>query len=807
MSKSLLIVESPAKCKTISRYLGNDFAVLASFGHIRDLGKGNKAVDVDNDFAMDYTLIERNVQHVNALIREAKKADTIYLATDLDREGEAISWHILEVLKERGLTKGKTFHRVVFSEITQKAVKHAVANPRELSMPMVNAQQARRALDYLVGFTLSPVLWRKVHKGLSAGRVQSPALRMIVERDEAIQAFDPKEYWTLNAELEQLRTHFQARLTHYHGQKLGQFDLNTKALATEAEQTLLKHAGGQLTVTKVESKERHRRPAPPFTTSTLQQEAARKLGFATSKTMRTAQGLYEGVSLGAATGNVGLITYMRTDALALSADAVTDIRSYIAAHYTADCLPGTPQVYVNKSKNAQEAHEAIRPSSITRTPESIKAFLDHDQYRLYELIWKRTMACQMSQAVMATTSVEFRLPKTPGGEACFRANGSVVVVPGFLTVYEEGKDTKSDEDETKKLPHLVEGDVVKVLDIMAEQHYTEPPARFTEAALVKAMEEFGIGRPSTYAAIIHVLQQREYVTMEGKAFMPTDIGKAVSHFLTKHFPNIVDYHFTAKLEDDLDTVATGAREWIPLLHQFWTPFIALVKEKDKSVERGEAMGARLLGKDPKTGLPVSVRIGKFGPVAMIGDTADKTTPASFAPLKDGQSIHSVTLDEVLDLFKLPRTLGTAENGDLIEVKSGRFGPFVKQGDIYASIPKDLDPLTITLEEALPLVAERKAFVENRVIKDFGGDLRILNGKYGPFCTDGKRNANAPKGKEREELQLMTKEECLAMLDEAANKPKGKWGGKPSGKGKPQKFHKKGSKPAATGGKPKDDLPM
>ncbi|HEY2624385.1 MAG TPA: type I DNA topoisomerase, partial [Dyella sp.] len=569
MAKNLLIVESPAKAKTINKYLGKDFHVLASYGHVRDLKPKEGAVDPENGFAMAYEVIERNEKHVDAIAKAAKQADDIYLATDLDREGEAISWHISEILKERGLTEGKHLHRVVFSEITPKAIKAAVANPRQLSHDMVDAQQARRALDYLVGFNLSPVLWRKVQRGLSAGRVQSPALRMIAERELEIEAFVAREYWSVEAALRHPEGDFTARLTKLNGKKFEQFDLTNEHDAMAARAALKEAAHGRLTVSDVGSKERKRRPAPPFTTSTLQQEAARKLGFSTSRTMKIAQGLYEGVALGSE-GNVGLITYMRTDSVALSEDAVTEMRQLIARDFGAKALPDHPQVYKSKSKNAQEAHEAIRPTSAMQTPREVSAFLNEEQRKLYELIWKRTIACQMIHATLNTVSVEFALPHVAGGDASFRSTGTTVVDPGFLPVYEEGRDQKGadDEDEGRRLPKLAVGEQIALHDIQADQHFTEPPPRYSEASLVKTLEEHGIGRPSTYASIIQVLLNREYVLLDSRRFKPTDVGRAVSKFLTAHFARYVDYDFTAKLEDELDAVSRGEEAWVPLMERF-----------------------------------------------------------------------------------------------------------------------------------------------------------------------------------------------------------------------------------------------
>jgi DNA topoisomerase-1 len=755
MAKNLLIVESPAKAKTINKYLGKDFHVLASYGHVRDLKPKEGAVDPEHGFAMHYEVIERNERHVDAIAKAAKAADAIYLATDLDREGEAISWHISEILKQRGLLDGKAVHRVVFSEITPRAIKAAVEHPRQLSHDLVDAQQARRALDYLVGFNLSPVLWRKVQRGLSAGRVQSPALRMIVEREEEIEAFKAREYWTVEADLAHPESGFRARLTQLNGKKFEQFDLTDADSAHAVRQRLLDAAGGRLTVGEVTSRERKRRPAPPFTTSTLQQEAARKLGFTTSRTMRIAQGLYEGVSLGGE-GTVGLITYMRTDAVALSQEAVAELRELIRRDYGAKALPDAPQVYKAKSKNAQEAHEAIRPTSAMHTPKDVAAHLNDDQRRLYELIWKRTVACQMIHATLNTVAVDF-----PLGDAAFRATGTTVVDPGFLAVYEEGHDVRTDEDdeEKRRLPRLARGDVVPLADILAEQHFTEPPPRYSEASLVKALEEYGIGRPSTYASITQVLQSREYVYLDNRRFKPTDVGRAVSKFLTAHFTQYVDYDFTAKLEDELDAVSRGEEAWVPLMQRFWRPFKTQVEEKTESVDRSEATGARELGPDPKSGKPVSVRLGRYGPFAQIGSKDDEDKPR-FASLRPGQSMHTLTLDEALELFKLPRALGTSPAGEDVSVGVGRFGPFVKQGSTYASLKAEDDPYTIELPRALELVRDKLEMLANRIIKDFGNGVQVLNGRYGPYITDGDKNARIPKDREPASLSA---EECAELL--------------------------------------------
>ena len=760
MAKHLLIVESPAKAKTINKYLGNDFQVLASYGHVRDLIPKEGAVDPDHGFAMRYDLIEKNEKHVEAIAKAARGAQDIFLATDPDREGEAISWHIAEILKERGLLEDRSLQRVVFTEITPRAIKEAMQKPRSIAGDLVDAQQARRALDYLVGFNLSPVLWRKVQRGLSAGRVQSPALRMIVEREEEIEAFIAREYWSIEAALAHPSQPFNARLTKLDGQKFEQFTVTDGDTAEAARARIQAAAQGALHVTDVGAKERKRRPAAPFTTSTLQQEGARKLGFTTRKTMQVAQKLYEGVAIGDE-GTVGLITYMRTDSVTLSQDAVGEIRDVIARDYGTSSLPDKPNIYTTKSKNAQEAHEAVRPTSALRTPAQVARFLTDDERRLYELIWKRAVASQMIPATLNTVSVDL----AAGSEHSFRASGTTVVVPGFLAVYEEGKDTKGkdDEDEGRKLPQMKPGDRVPLDRIIAEQHFTQPPPRFTEAALVKALEEYGIGRPSTYASIIQTLLFRKYVEMEGRSFRPSDVGRAVSKFLSSHFTRYVDYDFTAKLEDELDAVSRGEEDWIPLMEKFWGPFKELVAEKTESVDRTEATGARELGTDPKTGKPVSVRLGRFGPYAAIGSTAeDAEEKPKFASLRPGQSMHTITLEQALELFLMPRILGE-DKGEQVSVGIGRFGPFAKRGSTYASLKKEDDPYKIDLARAVFLIEEKEEIARNRIIKSFdGSDIQVLNGRFGPYISDGKLNGKIPKDREPASL---TFEEVTRLLEE------------------------------------------
>lgn len=760
MSKNLVIVESPAKAKTIEKYLGKDFKVLASYGHVRDLIPKEGAIDTEHDFAMKYQIIERNEKHVDKIIKFLKQADTLYLATDQDREGEAISWHLYELLHEKGLLENKQVHRVAFNEITKRAIKEAIDHPGELSTALINAQQTRRALDYLVGFNISPLLWKKVQRGLSAGRVQSPALRLIVERELAIEAFEPKEYWTIEADVAKDKQAFLSKLYLYKNEKVKQFSITDTDSASEARETLLKAADGKLSVNKVEKKERKRNPSAPFTTSTMQQEAARKLRFSAQRTMRTAQNLYEGIDIGGET--VGLITYMRTDSLHLADEALDEIRDLIAERFGKNNVPDEARIFKNKSKNAQEAHEAIRPTSVRHIPEEIKDRLTPDQFALYELIWKRTMACQMIHATLDTVSVELGC----GEGNFFRATGSTIKFPGFMSVYmESSDDSKTEDSNDKLLPELTEGEKVDLLEIRNEQHFTEPPPRFTEASLVKTLEEYGIGRPSTYASIISTLVNRNYVELENRRFTPTDIGRIVNSFLTEYFTKYVDYEFTAELEDELDSISRGEHDWVPLLKKFWTPFKETVDHIEENVSRADVAQSRHIGTDEATGKPVTVRMGPYGPFVQIGDKDDEEKPR-FASLRPGQKMADITMDDVYFLLQLPRDLGETDEGEALSTNYGRFGPYVKYGSKFVSINKayqdqGIDPYNITHEQAMELVTAKKEFDANKHIKDFPGtDIEVLNGRFGPYITDGTKNAKIPKDKEP---KLLTQKECEELL--------------------------------------------
>jgi DNA topoisomerase-1 len=812
MASNLLIVESPAKAVTLKKYLGKDFEVLATYGHVRDLLPKSGAIDTEHDFAMQYEVIARNSKHVDAIAKAAAQAEHIYLAPDPDREGEAIAWHVAELLKSKRNIKNKPMQRVVFYEITQSAVREAVANPREISIPLVNAQQARRALDYLVGFNLSPLLWRKIRPGLSAGRVQSPALRLIVERELEIEAFRSQEYWTVHLDSQKSGQPFTAKLFQYQGKKLDQLSIASEA---EYQKIFDKVSAAKLPprVVRVEKKAKQRHAAAPFTTSTLQQEAARKLGMSTDRTMRIAQQLYEGVDIGGQT--VGLISDMRTDSVTLAQEALREIRDYVTAQFAPDYLPKAALVYKSKAKNAQEAHEAIRPTSIARTPDTMREFLAPDQARLYEMIWKRTLACQMAPARFDTVSLDIRLG---GDDTLFRASGQTLVFPGFIAVYQESVDD-SEEEESKKLPPLEEGDTVALERLYGEQHFTQPPPRFSEASLVKTLEEHGIGRPSTYASIISTLQAREYAMLDKKRFKPTDVGRVVIRFLTEHFTRYVDYGFTAQMEDELDEISDGKRDWIPVLNDFWHPFAALIEDK-KNIERkdvtqelidedcpkcGKPLSVRLgkrgnfigctaypecdytrnlantvdagearkeLGDDPVSGLPVLLLRGPFGYYVQLGEVevGAKVKPKRISWPKELPP-EDADLAAATKLLQLPKDLGLhPESGKKVIVNIGRFGPYIGHDGKFKSIPRTDSVFTIQLERAVELLAEART--SNTVLRELGAHpddqkpVEVCNGRYGPYVRHGKVNATLPKDISPEEVTLP---EALTLLAERVAK--------------------------------------
>ena len=843
----VVVVESPAKAKTINKYLGSDYHVLASYGHVRDLPRKDGSVRPDQDFEMDWEIEADSKRRIDDIAKALKGADGLYLATDPDREGEAISWHVHQVLAERNVLKTMDVRRVVFYEVTRSAVLDAVANPRDLNRELVDAYLARRALDYLVGFTLSPVLWRKVPGSRSAGRVQSVALRLICEREGEIESFRPQEFWTIDGVFTTPRGEkMTARLTHLDGKKLGKFDLPQEQSAAAAVESLRQ---GSYAVALVEKRETRRNPQPPFTTSTLQQEASRKLRLSASRTMRIAQRLYEGVDIGGET--VGLITYMRTDSVNLSNEAISGSRDLIARDYGPAYLPNAPRTYRSAARNAQEAHEAVRPTDLMRRPQDVKRYLAPEEAGVYELIWKRTVASQMESARLDQVAVDIA---DKGGRGVFRAVGSVITFDGFLKLYREDTDDapEDDEGEGRILPAVAKDDAMAHRDIKADQHFTQPPPRFTEASLVKKMEELGIGRPSTYASIIQVLQDRDYVRLEARRFVPEDRGRVVTAFLSSFFERYIEYGFTAELEQKLDDVSNGRLEWRALLRDFWRDFIAKVTDiKDLTITQvidtldeelgshffpakedgtdprlcpacaagrlglrlgkhgafigcsnypecrftrplampgeGEEGGAggdfpRVLGNDPDTGLPVSLRKGPYGVYAQLGEGEGKEKPKR-ASLPRGMTPDSVTLERALSLLALPREIGLhPDDRATVTAGIGRFGPYVKHGSVYKSIPADEDVLTIGLNRAVDLLAQAKE--KSGSLRDMGphpaggGTITINKGRFGPYLKHGRVMASLPKNAE---VETLTMEEAVALLAAKAGKAPAK-GGKAVGKG-------------------------
>jgi DNA topoisomerase I len=765
MSKNLVIVESPAKAKTIESYLGKDYTVKSSFGHVRDLASKGLAIDIDKQFTPEYEVQADKKKLIQELKQLADKAETVWLASDEDREGEAIAWHLSQSLK---LPESKT-KRIVFNEITKTAILHAIEHPRSINYDLVNAQQARRVLDRLVGYELSPVLWKKVRPSLSAGRVQSVAVRLIVERERERQAFDTASYFRVTAQF-----------SNPSG-KMFRAELNRKLEKQSQAEDFLQQCGGfsGFKVGAVETKPASRTPSAPFTTSTLQQEASRKLGFSVARTMQVAQRLYES----------GRITYMRTDSVNLSDFALN------AAAEAIGQLFGAPyhkkRQYSTKSKGAQEAHECIRPTDLLVT----SAGEDASEKRLYELIWKRTLASQMADAQLEKTTV--RIP-APGNQLEFQAKGEVIRFDGFLKLYLEGTDEEEDQENTEQqqLPGLKEGEPLSYKEILATQRFTQPPSRYTEASLVKKLEELGIGRPSTYAPTISTVQKRGYVVKEDREgvnrsyavlalkgtqlttaqrtevtgaeknkLFPTDIGTVVTDFLVDHFENILDYQFTARVEKEFDEIAAGKKVWDKMIEDFYGPFHQTVVQAEEI--SGRATGKRLLGNEAETGKPIYALVGKYGPMVQIGDASDEEKPR-YASLRKDQSIQSISLTEALDLFALPKTLGQFEEKDVV-VAVGRFGPYVKHNSKFVSIPKAYDPLDVSLEEAIQLIEEKRIADANRLIADFPGDpvVQILNGRWGPYIVVGKDNVKIPKGTE---VALLTRDECLALHAANPGKP-------------------------------------
>lgn len=742
MAKNLVIVESPAKAKTISRFLGKDYKVLASMGHVRDLPKSKMGVDVEGSFEPEYEVSPDKKKVISQLKSELKSADTLWLATDEDREGEAIGWHLLQALK---VPKKTPVKRIVFHEITKGAITHALEEPRDIDQNVVDAQQARRVLDRLVGYELSPLLWKKVKYGLSAGRVQSVAVRLIVDREREIEAFVPEEYWKVIGDFERSGEDFSAELQKFKGKKLH--------IHNEKEVNVVREAlkGAKYKVVAVEEKDVKRSPAPPFITSTLQQEAARKLGFSVKKTMMVAQQLYEGINVGK--GETGLITYMRTDSVNLSNVALKAAKEVIEKEYGKEFSLDQPRRYKGK-KGAQEAHEAIRPVDMALKPEMVVKYLNKDQIRLYELVWKRAIACQMKEAVLTQVGADI---EPIGTEYSFRATGQTIKFAGFMEVYLEDRDEDEEQHQGEKfLPKLKEGEMVDLKNMAYNQHFTKPPARYTEASLVKKLESEGIGRPSTYAPTIHTIIQRGYIEKDGRSLIPTDIARLVIDLLVEHFAQIVDYKFTAEMEEQLDDVEEGKRKWVPMIKEFYQPFHKTVEVKDKSIKKEDVMKEKVLGKHPESGLEVVARYGRFGPYVQIGQyTAEEVKQMEEKPkrasLPKDVSFENVTLEEALDALRLPRELG-AKDGEKVIVLVGPYGPYIKVGKKNYSLGEGHDPYTVKLAEVEEIVkAAEKAKKEMakplaELGKDpvSGGEILVKNGRFGPYITDGKTNVSLGK---------------------------------------------------------------
>ena len=821
----VVVVESPAKAKTINKYLGKDYVVLASYGHVRDLPAKNGSVDPDDQFAMTWEVGADSRKHVKAIADALKDDDSLILATDPDREGEAISWHLQETLtKRRAIKKSTEVKRVVFNAITKTAVTEAMKNPRDVDQPLVDAYLARRALDYLVGFNLSPVLWRKLPGARSAGRVQSVCLRLIVEREMEIEAFQAREYWTVKALLANARNQeFEARLTEYAGKKLDKFDLADQTAAELAVQAINSR---DLTIRSVEAKPASRNPSAPFMTSTLQQEASRKFGMGARQCMNAAQRLYE----------AGHITYMRTDGIDMAPEAVTAAREAIKDRYGAEYVPSSPRIYKNKAKNAQEAHECIRPTDMTKDATALK-LKEQDQARLYDLIWKRTLACQMEGARLERTVVDIA---SADGQVVLRANGQVVLFDGFLKVYEEGRDDVVDEDD-KRLPHLTEGEKADKREVSPEQHFTQPPPRYTEATLVKRMEELGIGRPSTYASIVTTIQEREYVTKDKNRLIPEDKGRIVTIFLLNFFKRYVEYDFTAALEGELDDVSAGDRDYKDLLARFWKDFHAAIEETSelriaevldvlddalapqlyppredgsdprtcpqcgagqlhlKTSRTGGFVGCsnypecrytrpingdtddsgdQILGED-EDGNEISLRSGRFGPYVQRGEATEEKPKPDRSSLPRGWSKDEMDLEKALLLLSLPREVGPhPEDGEMIEAGIGRYGPFVKHGKLYANLKEVDDVFTIGMNRAVEELAKkaesrgrRGAASTAKPLKELGdhpdgGAMNVYDGRYGPYVKWEKVNATLPKDVEPAEV---TAEMAIELVNAKASK--------------------------------------
>lgn len=747
--KNLVIVESPAKAKTISKFLGNDFIVMASMGHVRDLPKSSLGFDPNDNFKPKYQISTDKKKVITDLKKHISKDTTIYLAADEDREGEAIAWHLIPALK----IEKNPIKRIVFHEITKDAILKALENPRDVDQNLVDAQQARRILDRAVGYELSPLLWKKVRYGLSAGRVQSVAVRIIVDRENEIRAFIPEEYWKVKADF--INPELKAELVKEDGKNL---KIENEEQALEIEASLKQ---GSYKLVDIEEKESTRNPAAPFTTSTLQQEASRKLGFSVKQTMIIAQQLYEGNVGNIPNHTGGLITYMRTDSLNLSTVATTAAKAVIEEEYGKEYALNKPRVYTTKSKGAQEAHEAIRPVNLALRPSQIKEFVEPAQYRLYSLIWKRTLATQMAQAKIANTTYKIEAGKNKEFE--FQVKGQRIIFAGFMKAYTEGSDNPEAalDSSEKILPNIKEGTILELEKLESEQNFTKPPARYTEASLVKKLESEGIGRPSTYAPTISTIQAREYVSKtEDNKLIPTQTGEIVNSFLVDHFSNIVDLGFTAKIEEEFDEIAEGKIAWEEVMKNFYGGFKKTIDEKESSVSKEDYLQVNELGIDPKSGKPVSARVGRFGPFVQIGTKDDEEKP-KFVAIPDNLNMDTITLEEALFLFNLPRVVGNTQNGDEIKANIGRFGPYLQVKTKFYSLKTD-DPYTIDLNRALEIIKDIDEAKEKSTIKTFDKEkIQILVGQYGPYIKQGRKNFKIPKGKNAEDLTL---EECLEIIE-------------------------------------------
>ncbi len=743
-------------------------------GHVRDLPESTLGVDTEETFEAVYEVPKEKKTVIKKLKDELKDAEDLWIATDEDREGEAIGWHLVQALK---ISNDKKVNRIVFHEITREAIDEAVKSPRGIDEKLVEAQQARRILDRLVGYTLSPFLWSKVYRGLSAGRVQSVAVRIIVDREREIKAFIPVEYWTVTAELEtEKKEEFTAELSKKNGKKF--VPSNKK----ESDQVVSDCKDAEFKVASVDEKELKKNPPPPFTTSTLQQEAGRKLGFSVKQTMMIAQQLYEGVSMGKGEGASGLITYMRTDSVNLSAKALGDSKRVIEEQYGREYILSDPRRYKTKSKGAQEAHEAIRPTEMDRTPASLKDVLDHQQLKLYTLIWNRTIATQMAAAQIKRVGADISVK-----EYEYRATGQTILFDGYLRVYMEGKDESEEADRKngdssgeKFMPELKEGDDLKCNDIVPEQHFTKPPPRYTEASLVKKLEEEGIGRPSTYAPTINTVQQRGYIVKDGKQLIPEEVAFTVTDLLSEHFPDIVDLKFTATMEQSLDDIADGKEERLKFIKGFFVPFEKLIASKKEEVSRDDVLKERIVGKDPASGLDIIARTGRFGPYIQIGKAEDykKGEKPKSASIPKGLTKESITLEQALDQLSFPKELGK-KDGEVITVNLGRYGPYVKWGKQTGSLPKDKDPSDVDLEFALETIvtAKDKKKKMSEPMKILGEDpntkdeIQVKDGRYGPYVTDGKTNASIPKMMDPYKVTLM---DAAEWLEKKRHAPKRKW---------------------------------